>query len=263
MPIKQEWFVDRGGNKPDGPCGAPTLEGDIRRGKLTKSTLVWRAGQDGWLPAGNTELLELFDTAIIPPPLPDSDDPVRTFDPGSVATQQPSPVEAPTSVETAKADENDLLAAYNARKRTASASRTKDAPESNKALNVIATIIGSVALVGLLLKLMTGTVHGPAEAIEACQYQMASTGGDVDSYDWDRGFLLTPTNYSNAPFPTKIDGMDIKCVLVPKVGVKQSFDGCGFAFEGPEDHYLCLMVHNTEQGKWMSTWEAALPANRR
>lgn len=61
------WHVaDNGATK--GPFGEAELGAMVAAGSLTRATQVWSAGQDGWKPAGETELAKLF--AMMPPPPP-------------------------------------------------------------------------------------------------------------------------------------------------------------------------------------------------
>jgi membrane protease subunit (stomatin/prohibitin family) len=56
----------------NGATKGPFSEGDLAAmaasGGLTRASMVWAAGQDGWKPAGDTELARLF--AMVPPPPP-------------------------------------------------------------------------------------------------------------------------------------------------------------------------------------------------
>jgi len=58
--------ADNGASK--GPFGPAELAQMVAAGSLTRSTQVWAAGQDGWKPAADTELANLF--AAVPPPSP-------------------------------------------------------------------------------------------------------------------------------------------------------------------------------------------------
>lgn len=61
------WHVaENGATK--GPFGEAELGAMVAAGSLTRATQVWSAGQDGWKPAGDTELAKLF--AMVPPPPP-------------------------------------------------------------------------------------------------------------------------------------------------------------------------------------------------
>lgn len=62
------WHVARDG-QPQGPFGRAHLGRMAAQGELTRETLVWTPGQDGWLAADDVpELAQLFTT--LPPPLP-------------------------------------------------------------------------------------------------------------------------------------------------------------------------------------------------
>jgi hypothetical protein len=56
----------------DGATQGPFAEADLTRaaaeGRLTRATMVWTPGQDGWKTAAETELARLLDS--LPPPLP-------------------------------------------------------------------------------------------------------------------------------------------------------------------------------------------------
>ena len=56
----------------NGATKGPFTEADLAQlaatGGLTRASMVWAAGQDGWKPAGETELTRLF--AMVPPPPP-------------------------------------------------------------------------------------------------------------------------------------------------------------------------------------------------
>ena len=58
----------------DGATTGPFGEGDLSRlvgeGRLTRATMVWTTGQDGWKMAAETELSRLLDQAPPPPPKP-------------------------------------------------------------------------------------------------------------------------------------------------------------------------------------------------
>lgn len=70
LPQTTQWYVGRDG-QPHGPLDAAGLRGEIASGAVGRDTLVWRAGMDGWKPAGEVgELAPLL--ANVPPPLPPS-----------------------------------------------------------------------------------------------------------------------------------------------------------------------------------------------
>ena len=56
----------------DGATSGPFSEGDLARaaaeGRLSRATMVWTPGQDGWKMAAETDLVRLLDS--VPPPLP-------------------------------------------------------------------------------------------------------------------------------------------------------------------------------------------------
>ncbi len=62
------WFAGFGGQQA-GPFDAAALAGHVSGGRLTRETLVWKAGMANWTPAGQVaELASLF--GQVPPPLP-------------------------------------------------------------------------------------------------------------------------------------------------------------------------------------------------
>ena len=66
-PAARAWHVaENGATK--GPFGDADLAGMAASGHLTRASQVWTAGQDGWKPAGDTDLARLF--AMVPPPPP-------------------------------------------------------------------------------------------------------------------------------------------------------------------------------------------------
>ena len=67
-PVEHVWHIaENGATK--GPFSKARLGRMATEGELTRETLVWTAGQDGWLPAGEVmELAQLF--TILPPPPP-------------------------------------------------------------------------------------------------------------------------------------------------------------------------------------------------
>lgn len=58
----------------DGATAGPFGEGDLVRmageGRLTRATMVWTPGQDGWKMAADTDLVRLLDSVPPPPPKP-------------------------------------------------------------------------------------------------------------------------------------------------------------------------------------------------
>jgi hypothetical protein len=68
QPAAPEWFAAYGGQQ-SGPLSLGVLKDDVRAGKLTRDTLVWRKGMGQWTKAG--EVQELSDLiSELPPPLP-------------------------------------------------------------------------------------------------------------------------------------------------------------------------------------------------
>lgn len=66
-PPAAAWHVAANGAT-QGPFSEADLAGMAMRGQLTRATMVWTAGQDGWKPADQTPLSRLF--ANVPPPPP-------------------------------------------------------------------------------------------------------------------------------------------------------------------------------------------------
>ncbi len=67
-PVEHVWHIAEGG-KSHGPYSKAKLGQMAGDGKLTRDTLVWTAGQDGWQRAEDVqELAQLF--TVMPPPLP-------------------------------------------------------------------------------------------------------------------------------------------------------------------------------------------------
>jgi membrane protease subunit (stomatin/prohibitin family) len=58
----------------DGATTGPFTEGDLARqvaeGRLSRATMVWTPGQDGWKMAAETELVRILDSVPPPPPKP-------------------------------------------------------------------------------------------------------------------------------------------------------------------------------------------------
>ncbi len=68
LPQQQAYHVAVGGQQA-GPYDVQTLQQQARQGALTRETLVWKDGMDGWKKAGEVpDLQSLF--ASVPPPLP-------------------------------------------------------------------------------------------------------------------------------------------------------------------------------------------------
>jgi hypothetical protein len=67
-PVEHVWHVAEGGEA-TGPFSRADLGRMVRQGKLKRESLVWTAGQDGWLKAEDVrELAQLF--TVLPPPPP-------------------------------------------------------------------------------------------------------------------------------------------------------------------------------------------------
>ena len=67
-PVEHVWHIAENGQT-RGPFSKASLGRMQADGALTRQTLVWTQGQDGWLPAGEvTELAQLF--TVMPPPPP-------------------------------------------------------------------------------------------------------------------------------------------------------------------------------------------------
>ena len=67
-PVEHVWHIAENGQS-HGPYSKARLGRMAQEGNLTRETLVWTAGQDGWMPAERvTELAQLF--TILPPPPP-------------------------------------------------------------------------------------------------------------------------------------------------------------------------------------------------
>ena len=67
-PVENIWHVAEGG-KTKGPFSKATMGQMAANGDVTRETLVWTAGQDGWMTADDVaELAQLF--TVMPPPPP-------------------------------------------------------------------------------------------------------------------------------------------------------------------------------------------------
>ena len=67
-PVEHVWHIAENGQT-SGPFSKASLGRMVTDGKLTRESMVWTAGQDGWKRAGDvTELAQLF--TIMPPPPP-------------------------------------------------------------------------------------------------------------------------------------------------------------------------------------------------
>ncbi|WP_199038737.1 SPFH domain-containing protein [Glycomyces salinus] len=68
LPDAAAWYLGVGGQQA-GPFDEAALRAKAASGELTRETLAWKSGQEGWLPAGQIpELAGVF--ASTPPPLP-------------------------------------------------------------------------------------------------------------------------------------------------------------------------------------------------
>jgi membrane protease subunit (stomatin/prohibitin family) len=68
-PAATVWHVaENGATK--GPFSEAELAQQAASGALTRTTMVWTAGQEGWKPAGDTALARLFSQVPPPPPPP-------------------------------------------------------------------------------------------------------------------------------------------------------------------------------------------------
>lgn len=66
-PVETLWHIAANGNT-QGPFNLATLQQMAASGSLTRASMVWTAGQDGWKPAAETGLSGLF--SLVPPPPP-------------------------------------------------------------------------------------------------------------------------------------------------------------------------------------------------
>ncbi|MBL9049164.1 MAG: SPFH domain-containing protein [Tabrizicola sp.] len=68
-PAAKLWHLAVDGST-SGPFGAAEIAKAIAEGRLTRATMVWTPGQDGWKMAAETELAGLLDQVPPPPPKP-------------------------------------------------------------------------------------------------------------------------------------------------------------------------------------------------
>jgi len=68
-PAGKAWHLAENGAT-NGPFGEADLAALAASGKLTRATMVWTSGQDGWKMAAETELSRLMDNTPPPPPKP-------------------------------------------------------------------------------------------------------------------------------------------------------------------------------------------------
>ncbi|THA31339.1 SPFH domain-containing protein [Streptomyces sp. A1277] len=71
LPVQEQWFIGVNGTQ-QGPYDRPALTGLVTAGTLTRTSLIWKDGMPGWLPADQVpDIGRLF--AAVPPPLPPQD----------------------------------------------------------------------------------------------------------------------------------------------------------------------------------------------
>src|SRR5690606_23242986 len=80
-PAEQVWHIAENGQT-TGPFSRADLGRMAQSGQLTRETLVWSAGQDGWTRAGDIDMLAQLFTVMPPPPPPPA--------PGSANRQLPA-----------------------------------------------------------------------------------------------------------------------------------------------------------------------------
>lgn len=68
-PAEPQWHLAENGQT-QGPFGAAQLRDLAARGRLTRDSLVWTAGQDGWRKAGEVGALAAVLATVPPPPPP-------------------------------------------------------------------------------------------------------------------------------------------------------------------------------------------------
>jgi len=67
-PVEHVWHIAENGAT-SGPFSKARLGRMVTEGGLTRDTMVWTQGQDGWMKAGDVnELAQLF--TVMPPPPP-------------------------------------------------------------------------------------------------------------------------------------------------------------------------------------------------
>jgi len=66
-PVEHVWHTAEGGET-SGPFSKAAMGRKVSDGSLTRDTMVWTQGQDGWMKAADTELAQLF--TVMPPPPP-------------------------------------------------------------------------------------------------------------------------------------------------------------------------------------------------
>lgn len=60
------WYFEEAGQT-TGPLPDPEIRAAVAAGRIGRTTLVWRDGMGGWLPAEQTELASAFATSFAPP----------------------------------------------------------------------------------------------------------------------------------------------------------------------------------------------------
>jgi len=69
-PVEHVWHIAEGGEV-TGPFSKAAMGQKAKAGELTRETMVWTPGQDGWMTADDVaELAQLF--TVLPPPAPGS-----------------------------------------------------------------------------------------------------------------------------------------------------------------------------------------------
>jgi len=68
-PAAKQWHLAVDGAT-SGPFGDADLAKAAAEGRLTRATMVWTPGQDGWKMAAETDLARLLDSVPPPPPKP-------------------------------------------------------------------------------------------------------------------------------------------------------------------------------------------------
>ena len=66
-PVEHVWHIAENGET-TGPFSRAAMGQKVGTGDLTRETMVWTAGQDGWLPAGEVQDLATLFTIMPPPP---------------------------------------------------------------------------------------------------------------------------------------------------------------------------------------------------
>ena len=66
-PVEHVWHIAENGET-TGPFSRAAMGQKVGNGALTRETLVWTAGQDGWQPAGDVQDLATLFTVMPPPP---------------------------------------------------------------------------------------------------------------------------------------------------------------------------------------------------